>query len=65
MATSCRKLWANILQPKDKIIGNEEKYVTAKNVSCKGQLKVFKASLGLPGGFLKLSVGFLINDITY
>ena len=28
-------------------------------------LKVFIASLGLSGSFLGLSVGFLINDITY
>ena len=28
-------------------------------------LKVFIASLGLPGSFLELPVGFLINDITY
>ena len=28
-------------------------------------LKVFKASLGLPGSFFELPVGFHINDITY
>jgi hypothetical protein len=28
-------------------------------------LKVFIASLGLPGSFFGLPVGFLINDITY
>ena len=28
-------------------------------------LKVFIASLGFPGSFLGLPVGFLINDITY
>jgi hypothetical protein len=28
-------------------------------------LKVFIASLGLPGSFLGLPVGFLINDTTY
>jgi hypothetical protein len=36
-----------------------------KNVVRISALKVFIVSLGLPGSFFGLSVGFLINDITY
>ena len=35
---------------------------TNENISA---LKVFIASLGLPGSFLGLPVGFIINNITY
>ena len=36
-----------------------------ENIARISALKVFIASLGLPGSFLVLPVGFLINDITY
>ena len=38
---------------------------TNENIVRISALKVFKASLAIPGSFLGLPVGFLINDITF